>query len=458
MTRVSPSRIPGFLWLASTLFIVYGATVPFRFTTDRTFVREKLYHVALNPFIDPDTGRRVSIPDAAQNILLYVPFGLFGYLALAGRVRSPIRCVALVTTAAALLSATSEAMQLFTIDRTTSATDFTANTIGALGAAATARTVASVTRASRLTARIMEPAAFYPMMIATIVVCLAAWAPFDVTLEVGNLKTKLHAVRADPWQLANDGFEGIEFVRYVLFAVAVTSWLRQLGTRAPAALGAVASVAMAFGLEASQLAIESRQPGLADALAHSAGAVAGSALVAWAPRRRSAVFWLVLLVLATFVAGTAGIARGSSIRSFTATAPGALFPVRRVVELLLMYFPIGFALPMALPDGRAWYAAAVVGTLPMSVSMDGVAALLTPGAHPFGSFLPHLPLPPFLPVPPFVADAALATAGVLAGVWVGGPGWVLFRSRYWRRASKSAEMWSSPVPRDYRPGETKIRY
>jgi len=453
MTRVPPSRIPAFLWLASTLFILYGATVPFQFTTDRNFVREKLSHVALNPLIDPDTGRRVSIPDAAQNILLYVPFGLFGYLALAGRVRSPVGCVALVTTAAALLSAASETMQLFTIDRTSSTSDFTANTFGALGAAAAAQTVASAARASRLTARIMEPAAFYPMMIATIVVCLAAWAPFDVTLEVGNLKTKLHAVRADPWQLATDGLEGIEFIRYVLFAVAATSWLRQLGTTAPAAVGAMIGVIAAFGLEASQLAIESRVPGLSDALVHSSGAIVGSALVAWAPRRRPAVFWLVLLLLATFVAGIAGIARGASIQSFTATAPGALFPVRRVVELLLMYFPIGFALPMVLPEGRSWYGAAVVGSFAMSLSIDGLAALLGPGTHPFGSFLPSLPFPPLLP---FVADAAVAVTGSWAGVWTAGPGWERFRSRYWRRARKSGETRSSTVHPEYWPSETKI--
>jgi VanZ family protein len=303
----------------------------------------------------------------------------------------------------------------------------------------------------------MEPAAFYPMMIATLVVCLAAWAPFDVTLEVGNLKTKLHAVRADPWQLANDGFEGIEFIRYVLFAVAATSWLRQLGTRAPAALGAVAGMAMAFGLEASQFAIESRVPGLEDALVHSMGALVGAALVIQAPRRVSAASWFVVLVLTTVMAGLFGIARSTEIPG---TATAALGPalVRRIVERLLMYFPIGFALPVVLTRGRRWYATAAILAVAMSLSTSGLSALQDENVRHDLSLVPFQPLLPFLPVPPFVADAALATAGALAGVWVGGPGWVLFRSRYWHRASKSAEIWSSPVPRDYRPGETKIGY
>jgi hypothetical protein len=37
--------------------------------------------VRVRPLLSPDTGRRLSIPDVVQNILLFVPFGALGFLA-----------------------------------------------------------------------------------------------------------------------------------------------------------------------------------------------------------------------------------------------------------------------------------------------------------------------------------------------------------------------------------------
>src|SRR6476660_3968514 len=68
------------LWLGLSVFIVYGSTVPFRFTADTALASTKLSRVPLSPWISPETGRRVSVPDVFQNLVLFLPFGALGIL------------------------------------------------------------------------------------------------------------------------------------------------------------------------------------------------------------------------------------------------------------------------------------------------------------------------------------------------------------------------------------------
>ena len=263
-SRPDASRLPIVSWIVWTLFIVYGTTIPFHFTSDRAFILDKLAHVTINPFISPDTGRRVSITDTVQNVLLFLPFGVFGVIAIGDRVRWAITRIAIVTGLAAMLSASIETLQLFMTDRTTSASDAATNTIGAFGGAIAAHAVIHIGRRAMHRLRALgltEVPSFYPMLIASIVLCLAAWEPFDVTLDVGSLIGKVHALRAAPWQFVVVGDEGVEIVRYALFGLITSSWLRQLGLRRAAGLGALVGMGTAVVLEASQWVIASRMPG-----------------------------------------------------------------------------------------------------------------------------------------------------------------------------------------------------
>ena len=109
--------------------------------------------------------------------------------------------LAIVAGLAAMLSASIETLQLFMTDRTTSASDTTTNTIGAFGGAIPAHAVPCRRIGRRAMHRLRalgltEVPSFYPMLIASIVLCLAAWEPFDVTLDVGSLIRKVHALRA----------------------------------------------------------------------------------------------------------------------------------------------------------------------------------------------------------------------------------------------------------------------
>ncbi len=84
---IGASRLPAILWLTLTLFIIYGGSIHFHFAYDQALVADKLSRLRLNPLISPDTGRRVSIPDLAQNIALFIPFGALGVMVLPPDVR-----------------------------------------------------------------------------------------------------------------------------------------------------------------------------------------------------------------------------------------------------------------------------------------------------------------------------------------------------------------------------------
>src|SRR5262245_60151754 len=160
---------------------------------DGAAVSYKLRALPLSPLISPLTGQRISISDAVQNIVLFVPFGVLG-VAAAGRDRAGLRRAFTVTALGAGLSLGVEGFQLFTNDRVTSTSDLAANTFGALiGAlAAVALRPAVSTAAARLArTRAFATPAFPPVATAIVVLCVAAWQPFDPALDVGLIVGKL---------------------------------------------------------------------------------------------------------------------------------------------------------------------------------------------------------------------------------------------------------------------------
>jgi VanZ family protein len=411
------------LWLAAAVFVGYATSIPFRMTTDRRVVSAHWSRVTVNPLVAPDTGRRVSVPDVVQNVLLFVPFGVLGFIALRSSVRSPAIRLLVVVALAALLSAGVEALQLFTEDRTTSVSDCLANTIGALvGVVAAGLATRMFPRAlTGLRALgVTDVPGFYPFLITAIVVAVAALEPFDFTLDVGSLVGKLHAVRADPWQFAGIRDELVEFTRYVLLGLAVTSWFRQLRVPRAGALGAWTGVAAALALEASQWIVESRAPGLEDGLVHAAGAVSGVALSRGFPYGRSLTFWAGALVVVTFAGAALQMLAPFSFA--TAHRPMALFPffgyyartsadtVSHVIEIALIYLPLGFALAFSgRGTWRLWRGPMIA--LAIAGLIEAVQGSIA------GRF-------------PDITDIGMAVLGGAAGGWLAGPALTKFED--WR--------------------------
>ena len=67
------------LWLLFTIFIFYGALIPFDISLQSDFVMKNIEKISWTPFLDPD-GSRASIPDIVQNVLFFLPFGFLGLL------------------------------------------------------------------------------------------------------------------------------------------------------------------------------------------------------------------------------------------------------------------------------------------------------------------------------------------------------------------------------------------
>jgi VanZ family protein len=415
------SRLPAILWLTFALFIVYGGLIPFHFTPDRARVADKLSRLRLNPLISPDTGRRASIPDLVQNTALFIPFGALGVMALRQQ-RSELTAIISTIALAAVLSAAVETLQLFELDRTTSVSDFCTNVAGALSGATAA---AALIRSSRVATlqlrarRLMEVPQFYPLVVAVIVLLAAAWEPFDFTLDVGTLVGKVRALQVDPWQFGSVRDEGVEFVRYALFGLAASLWLRQIGARSSTIMAAAGGAAVAIGLEASQWIIGSRMPGLEDAAVHAAGALAGAALSRRWPWNRSPIFWCVVLWCATGLG--AALQWLSPFEIAAAHRPVMWLPflndyertlfetVSHSVEVVLTYVPLGFA--VSIVSARRWaiwiaVAAALLVAAPLEYLQGWIVGR-------YGD----------------VTDVAIAGLGAVIGVWIAGAGALEFCHR-----------------------------
>jgi len=413
----SHPRLAKTLWILFTLFIVYGTTIPFDFRVGWSGAMDKVAHLPLNPLISPDTGRRVSIPDEVQNVLLFIPFGAFGVLAGRSRRRSSLWRLVSVTGLALALSVSVETLQLFSADRVTSAGDVTTNVTGAIlgGVAAIAGRGSFERLMGRLrTAGVTGTETFYPAMVFAILLCVAAWEPFDVTLDVGSFVDKVKMLHHDVWQyrgLLTD--EGVEVIRYGLFGVFAASWLEAIGRPRAAVEAATIGVIAAFALEGCQILIHSRMPALEDAVVHASGALLGVAL--WTARRRvtSPRLWIAALVVATAIASAT-----QNLSPFTwevAHQPMRWFPflgyyvhttfdtVSTVIELMLIYFPLGFCLTRTWPDGSKATRWAVLLTLALALPIEWTKGWIVSRY-------------------PDVTNVAVSGAGAWLGAWAGQAG------------------------------------
>ena len=400
------------LWLLSALFIVYGTSLPFRFVPDSSYALDNLSRVPLAVFAPIDVNDRLSLPDMAQNVFLFLPFGVFGYLSI-GRTRRLAVSVATVTLLGLALSLFVEGLQLFTVDRRTSLNDVVTNTagafIGALLAPATAQATRRLLEGFRASGLAATAGSLYPLIVSSALLALAAWHPFDVTLDPGGIWADVKRLIVDPFQAGALGDEGADALRYALFGAAAAGWLTEVGVRRPSVAAGLAGTAAAFLLEASQLPLDSRMPGGKDALIGAAGAWAGAMAAAssmrrWPPTRIA----LVVVVLAW--AGGAMILL-SPFDWAESRRPFGLAPffgyysrsfdqaLSHVIEVALAFFPIGFAIARVTPRSMAWLSALVSAFL-LAWPLEYLQAWT-------------------LTRVPDVTDVGVAMLGALTGAWTG---------------------------------------
>ena len=426
MSGAPRTKLPLVLWIGSALFIVYGTTIPFNFIPRREIALEHWARVLWNPLLSPDTHRRVSIPDFVSNVLLFTPFGCFGMWALR-RPRSAAARTLILVVLSAILSASVEIVQLFTVDRISSLADVFANTLGGLGGAvagivlgASAGTVVSNAAASGLT----DATAFFPFLIATCLVCAGAWEPFDVTLDVGSVLPKLRLFFHDPVQFGVFTDEALSLLQHMLFSSTLLVLLKQARVRGSMKTTLAIGVVVTLVCEGSQLFIAARMPGLWDAAVGVAGILIGVAagLDFWRTRRSPmpgrwcvGLFALTAIGVAMQQLSPFDISKNGfrqfqwmPFLNYYAFTTGQT--VSHAAELLLSYLPLGVGLAMATrkPVKRFGVVTALALTIAVPVEY---------GQQFIGGRFPD------------VTDIGLSVAGAWLGMWIGTRGWTLFNEQ-----------------------------
>lgn len=354
------------LWFFYILFIFYGTLIPFNLCPQKSYVLWNISQIRWLPFIDAD-GSRASLPDVVQNILFFLPFGFLGYFLKRGK--STFKTLLLVSLYGGALSLLVEFCQLFTIDRTTSATDLVTNTMGAFCGAVLARYSRFLFQ-RRLTGlpfwKKQHQHAMFLLLVAVTFVGLSALQPFDFTLDVGQLWSRIKMLMAAPVQFhlpLRD--EGVVFLEFFLLGLALSHYLRFRNPQHSVVVAAIIAAGIGLALEGTQLIVSSRLPEVQDALvivfAGALGAVSYTLKLSRIPKS----VLKALLILATAVA--IGIQTWSPFTVNGDFTPFNWLPFRsyyerttfvalsNFLESLFSYFPFGFVWQLLAPrEKNAW--------------------------------------------------------------------------------------------------------
>jgi len=350
MMDVRLQRTARVLWGVTTIFTVYATMIPFTFVSSTDVVREHLGQALARSTIS-EIGQ-LSRADILQNVLLFVPFGLFA-VASFPRARAA-QSLATVVTTAAILSLMCESLQLMTVDRVSSLWDVYANVSGALfgGVLALVARELSPRVLSRPQPQALLTRSTLPLIATVALVCIAAWEPFDVTLDVGTVWSKVKPFVTGTWigwQPVTD--ELLTALRFGMLALLMASGAGRGGVTPSRArrLAAGTGIVLGAALEGSQFLITSRSPSLQDVAAATTGALIGTMVWGWSAQLPRVGLLVVLTVLAAVPFYLQPFAIGAHYESMALIPFLAYYEfttlqtVSHVIDLLLIYAPIGFA-------------------------------------------------------------------------------------------------------------------
>ncbi len=345
-------------WALALLFVLYASLLPFAFVSDVAVLHEHWAQALTRSA--PTELEFLSKADVLQNVLLFVPIGVLGALSFLNA--RPVRALLLAIGGAAALSAGCELLQLLTVNRVTSAWDWSANVAGAFigaGLWLVMRPIA-VRVGNALPESARERQRVVPLLCAAALVVAAACQPFDLTLDVGTVWNNVKPFLVNglwTWQPLSD--ELLTAVRFAMLSFLAAEWIRGSGRPASTAraLGVTAVALVAIALEASQFLVASRSPSTQDLLAAWSGAALG---VAVAPMVLRAIPGFALVTIATTAAAfpvylepfTVSPTYGSfALMPFLAYYQfTSLQTVSHVLDLMLIYAPIGFAAIWSKPE------------------------------------------------------------------------------------------------------------
>jgi glycopeptide antibiotics resistance protein len=279
-----------------SMFVIYGTTIPFDFSS-LSAASEKIHTVSLNPFFTIE-GNRVSFSDVIQNILLFIPLGFLGGIFVHSiRMNLSTGTIAVVSFGM-ILSVSVEALQLFAPSRTTSLTDVCTNTsgtfIGALSYLAVRQYICKI-RDIPVIKELSKSNAFYPLLLLSILIMVEILQPFDFALDVGTIYSKVKFVLQHPFtinlSLRDDIFV---FTIYCLLGFLASRCTLSLLVHFRAGF-IVAMLIFPIVLEMVQFIVCSRSPEFGDAALASASLITG--LFLSKPLKHHETIAVILLLL-----------------------------------------------------------------------------------------------------------------------------------------------------------------
>ena len=399
------------LWLIFAFFIVYGTVIPFNFISIKETFLSNINKIEW-------IGSSFRIPDVMQNVLLFVPFGFLGFFSIK-QVR--LTRILIVTLLGVTLSLTVETLQLFTIDRTTAVSDLLCNTLGSFLGALIASTLSdSISNAFTLplVQRRIHTRFFFPFLVSFIIIILGSLHPFDFTLDLGFFVSKLRSLLNNPFDLnpvLKD--EMVAFLRFFIFSFLCTLTLWEWNHRYHVAKGVVFSCLLGLFLEACQIVILSRMPGVQDAIVVISGSLCGGLFYEYWPWLFSRNKWAILVIITTWLAAMVQslspfrytiIARGMNWFPFLPYYERTSFiALANFLESALIYYPMGFILQYLLPKKKRPYLFIGLITVGLAFPLE-LAQGWVAGRYPD------------------ITDVIGAVIGAISGAWTCKEGWSAF--------------------------------
>ena len=197
-------RLPFVLLVLWGMFILYGTTIPFDLSASSARVAAKLQKVLEQPW---QTASRM---DIVSNVLLFLPWGFLCSVWLADRGTDYAVSLIVASLTGMAMSGFVEFLQLFTPTRITSLIDVATNLSGSVTGAVIGWPLA------RWASPLARPwlgrvVSTRPMIAGSLLVAagllISGLAPFDVSIDLGDLKTSIKSARPIPFGPAVDGSE-----------------------------------------------------------------------------------------------------------------------------------------------------------------------------------------------------------------------------------------------------------
>jgi glycopeptide antibiotics resistance protein len=283
--RLRP-RLPFVLLFLWGLFILYGTTIPFEFSASSAQVAAKVQQVFERQW---HTASRM---DIVSNVLLFLPWGFLCsvWLADLGAGCGVSLIVASLTGMA--LSIFVEFLQLYTPTRTTSlidvATNFSGSVTGAVIGWPLARWASPLARPwlQRVVRR--RPIIGCSLIVAA-GLTITDLAPFDVSIDIGDLKSSIRSARPIPFGPAVDGSEypakpwswARETLTWMIAGGLFVLAFRETGRTGFQAIGrsVAAAVGLSLAIEVVQLTIRSRVSDATSVVCALSGSMLGAMIV-----------------------------------------------------------------------------------------------------------------------------------------------------------------------------------